>query len=143
MAGFLVAASDHQQDKATEDFEIQDFDTKNVQGTWVVVSVERGRQKPQEVPGMKVVFKDDKCLIQDPGQVTEGRFRLNPNKSPKWIDITFSREGFNNRVSHGIYALNGDVLKLCGAGPDEPRPSEFISTVGTSLDIWVFKREKP
>jgi uncharacterized protein (TIGR03067 family) len=144
MAAFLAAAADHQTDNATQEFQILDSDAQKIQGTWVVVSLERGGQQEQGVQGTRIVFKEDKCLTQEPGQAIEvlGRFRLHPTKSPKWIDVTHSNGGGKSQTCYGIYTLHGNELKLCGGGRGDQRPTKFASAVGTSLEVWVLKREK-
>jgi uncharacterized protein (TIGR03067 family) len=42
-------------------------------------------------------------------QVVAGPFKLDPTKSPKWIDFVWSNDGW---VEKGIYELEGSVLKV-------------------------------
>ena len=44
----------------------------------------------------------------------------------------------------GIYELNGDVLKVCtDLANKDRRPSDFISSVGSSLILRVYRRQGP
>jgi uncharacterized protein (TIGR03067 family) len=47
---------------------------------------------------------------------------------------------FDFRDRKGIYTFEGDVLKICFAGPGEPRPKHFRTVLGDSSLLLVLKR---
>ena len=50
--------------------------------------------------------------------------------------------GGKDVVFQGIYALDGDDLKICFAPPGEKRPTEFVTQGGSSEQLVVLKRDK-
>jgi uncharacterized protein (TIGR03067 family) len=140
--GILVAADAAKQDTAKEGFDFQVHDQDRIQGTWAYVSVENGGKllPPEELAGVKLVFKGDKLTLTGPGlpDTPLGTFKLDPTKNPKWMDIT------NETLrSLGIYALTENELRMCHGGPGHQRPTELASKPGTSIGLVVLKREQP
>jgi hypothetical protein len=43
----------------------------------------------------------------------------------------------------GIYALDGDSLKICVSQPKADRPTEFATKKGSNSSLVILKREKP
>jgi uncharacterized protein (TIGR03067 family) len=117
-------------------------DKARLQGTWAVAeSTFDGRPAaPEVVKKRKMIFQADELIAvidgakKDPLKVT-----LDPGKKPKRIDI--ARPG-GRGTALGIYALDGDELKLCYAEPGRDRPTEFASPEGGRLYLVVLKREK-
>lgn len=56
-----------------------------------------------------------------------GQFRVNEKAEPRAIDFFgFKKaDGEPMKDNLGIYAFDGEVLRICVGGPDEQRPSEF------------------
>jgi hypothetical protein len=57
------------------------------------------------------------------------------------MDIAIS-DGGKELVLKGIYALDGDELKVCFGGPADNCPAEFISAGGSNEQMVVMKRDK-
>lgn len=75
-----------------------------------------------------------------------GRFKLAPEKSPKQIDLTWGEEKADLRQRIGIYALEGDNLKVC-LGTVVPveesrRPTNFTTKPGSGWILLEFERVK-
>jgi uncharacterized protein (TIGR03067 family) len=64
-------------------------------------------------------------------------FRLDAGTAPKEITL---RQGTNEMK--GIYALDGDTLRVCVAAMNDPRPKAFKSEKDSRLMLMVLKREK-
>ena len=130
VAGLLLAAD------APKD------DTAKIQGTWKVVSAEdSGRKAPEEsIKDLKWTITKDSITYKVGPKTTRWIFRLDPDKKPKWIDLT---EG--ERTRPAIYELDGDTLKVCfGEGSQKERPTAFESKPNSPNDVLiVLKREKP
>jgi uncharacterized protein (TIGR03067 family) len=112
-------------------------------GRWKVVSVELAGMS---VPGLEVaelVLTGGKKVFTLPdGRVEKGTYRLQAGKQPREIDATTEgREG----TEPGIYAVEGDTLKLCLATRGGPRPREFATKQGSDHILIVLRRaaEKP
>lgn len=137
LAGLSVAA-DPTADAARAD-------QQHLQGTWQVTTLEAdGMKGPDEVARrIRYTFAADKLNIgpAEPGSDSEFTCRLDPAKTPKTIDMTV-RTGKNRGTTYaGIYALDGDGLKICFAKGD--RPAAFATRAGTGTALIVLKRAKP
>lgn len=117
-------------------------DRENIQGTWQAVSAEdSGRKVPDEaVKNIKWVITEEK-ITQYVGDTKKAcSYGLNVTKKPRWIDLTEI-----DRTTPGIYALNGDTLKICfPEGGKGERPTAFESKPNSANDIVIIlKREQP
>jgi uncharacterized protein (TIGR03067 family) len=136
-AGLLLAADAPQQGDAHKDAE-------KLQGTWKVVSMEKdGKQAPDEVIREQKpwVIKGDKIITDEKAKDGTSTYKLDPSKKPKAIDISHPESDVKS--TPGIYALEGDTLKLCLSYPaNKDRPTEFAAKKGSKVLLIVFKREK-
>jgi uncharacterized protein (TIGR03067 family) len=116
-----------------------DAKKEKLEGTWAVVSGEKGGEKAPEdaFKDVKITFAGDKMSFQKGDKSQDGTIKLDPAKKPREIDIT--REG---KTARGIYELTGNTLKLCIAFADNDRPREFKTEAGAPLFLLVLKREK-
>ena len=132
----LLAAADAPKDDARKD------DAAKIQGTWKVMSAEdSGRKAPEEsIKDLKWTITKDSITYKVGPKTTRWVFKLDPDKKPKWIDLT---EG--ERTRPAIYELDGDTLKVCfGEGAQKERPTAFESKPNSPNDVLiVLKREKP
>ncbi len=121
-------------------------DHEQIQGTWTVVSGEKGGKRGDAGDGkVKVIIGKDKITVEKDGNQVEeeATYELGPTKKPKWIDLTVKREGKEGTM-RGIYELDGDSLKIClNERPDDERSTEFVSKAGTPNDrLLILKRDK-
>jgi uncharacterized protein (TIGR03067 family) len=73
----------------------------------------------------------------------EGVYHLDPTKTPRTIDVTFL--GPIRKTLLGVYALDGDTLKICMAvDPDrtDQRPADFATKPGV-LSVCITLRRLP
>lgn len=137
--GLLIAA-DAKDDAAKKDLD-------KLQGTWILVSAERdGKKLPQEeVKKTKITFKDDTFVFPDAsgiGTSQRGIIKVDPSKTPKWMDSKATNDAAKGELSLGIYEIEGDDYKVCFAPPGKERPKEFSSKPGSGHIFQVWKREK-
>jgi uncharacterized protein (TIGR03067 family) len=118
---------------------------ENIQGTWVIVSVERGGEEVPEEEVRKesgsLVFAGDQFRILNPAGKVEfkGTFKLDPGKDPRELDLLVK----DGQAQMAIYRLDGDRLTLCH--PEDlgaPRPREFASEKAAKTMLTVLKRKK-
>src|SRR5262249_30534152 len=116
-----------------------DAKKEKLEGTWAVVSGEKGGEKAPEgeLEGVKIIIAGDKMTFQQGGKDQEGSIKLDPGKKPKEIDITRGE-----KTARGIYELTGDTLKLCVAFTGSDRPTQFKTEAGAQVMMLVLKREK-
>src|SRR5690242_7104948 len=114
-------------------------DTDKLQGTWGIVSAEKAGKVAgdNDLKDAKAVFAGDKFTWALPQHELTGTFTVDAAKSPKQINI--KTEAF---AVTGIYAIEGDNLKICLSHSDV-RPTEFATRDGEPSMLLVLKREKP
>jgi uncharacterized protein (TIGR03067 family) len=121
-------------------------DRKKLQGKWVMVAFEKeGSKLPLKaledntltVEGEKWVY-ESKSL----GYEKKVAFRLDPSTTPKGIDMMETLSD-KERLTRGIYKIEGDTLTICRAGGDGrgPRPKRF-SGDDRGVVLMVWKRAK-
>jgi uncharacterized protein (TIGR03067 family) len=113
-------------------------------GTWIVVSMERdGKDRPDQKGG-QLVFAGKNLTMKRPGddQERKATFTTDPAEKPKTIDITPAEGAEAGKAAPGIYTLEKDELKICIARPGGDRPTDFKGTGSTDVVLIVLKREK-
>ena len=119
-------------------------DLEKLQGTWTAVSMESdGTAIPkEELKASQFVVKGDQYVLK--GKETyRGALKLDPSKQPKAINATFvDDQGKEKGKAAGIYAVEGDTLKISWREKGEERPTEFASKPGSGVRSMVFKRGK-
>jgi RNA polymerase sigma factor (sigma-70 family) len=113
-------------------------DLDRLQGVWSVVSMESGG-KPYKLGELeKAVFMVDgkRACWQTSDSETQGGLYLDTTRTPRTYDLATS-----TRTFEGIYALEGDTLRLCYELADEPRrPRGFVTEKGSLQVLVVLKR---
>lgn len=119
------------------------------QGVWVLTSSRTdGRDTPPEgikqLADFKIIVKSDTwtCKVGDETRF-DGKFRLDPTKTPKWFDFTNTSGPHKGKTFLAIYKLEADTLTYCEAAEGKLRPSEFAAKPASGRTLNVFKREKP
>jgi RNA polymerase sigma factor (sigma-70 family) len=110
-------------------------DLDRLQGVWSVVSIEQGGE-PAELE--KAVFMVDgkRACCQAGDSEIQGGLYLDATRTPRTYDLAMS-----TRTIEGIYALEGDTLRLCyELGADPKRPGSFITEKGSLQVLIVLKR---
>jgi len=136
VAGLLVAAD--VKDDAKKELE-------KLQGDWVMVSSERnGETLPDEqVKAFRRTIKGEEFTVTRDGEtIAKGTFTVDPSKSPKTIDVTFTEGDNKDKKMLGIYEIDSDNHKVCYAPLGKDRPKEFSSKGEEGLTLSVWKREK-
>jgi uncharacterized protein (TIGR03067 family) len=115
------------------------------QGTWVMVSMEtEGHEVPAEdIKDSFAVYEGNRLTLRAGERVRRrGIVTVDPARRPRAIN-TWDQDGpFEDQTVPGIYALEGDTLKLCFARPGQERPKEFTTKSGTAFLFCVYKRVK-
>lgn len=109
-------------------------DHERIQGSWqVTYSEDSGRAAPAEtLQDLRFVFSGSTLTIVMAGDQSESTFKLDPDSSPKSIDL--AEEG---RTQLGIYELAGDTLSLSLAEETTERPKTFESTPDKPADLMI------
>jgi RNA polymerase sigma factor (sigma-70 family) len=120
-----------------------DLDVKNIQGTWAVVSAEQdGKEAPAEaIKDFAVLITADKIAFSPNGENRQASYKLDPKKDPKVIEMTPLDGPAKGKTLHGLYALEGDRLKLCLQNGPGKEPTEFATKADSGLRLLVLKRK--
>jgi steroid delta-isomerase-like uncharacterized protein len=108
-------------------------DLAKFQGAWAAVTFEKhGEETPEEHLGeVRLVIEGDRYRYEEPGGGFEGRYRLDPTRSPKEIDSIPTSGEHRGRVAPGIYEIDGDTHRVCFAPPgSEARPTSLVDSPG-------------
>ncbi len=109
-----------------------------IEGRWKVVSVELAGAPLSGFEDAGIVFEDGiKTFTLPGGKVEKGTYRVDAGKRPSEIDSTTEGKG---GIEAGIYAIDGDTLKMCLATSGGPRPKEFVTAKGGDHLLIVFRR---
>src|SRR5215207_4006619 len=93
----LVAGTTLAADKQAE--------LKALEGTWVLAAATvDGRDHADDFAGMKLILEGNEYTIEFGDNSDKGTFTIDPDKSPKWIDIKTGEKGpFKGLTLPGIY----------------------------------------
>jgi len=141
VACFFTAAIAAADDKTAKD-------TKELQGSWQAVSLEaNGEARPDdEAKELQIVFKGDEIFAVKPtGEEPHLKFKLDPGKTPKAIDLIHIEGSDKGKTAAGIYCLKDGRLRVCINifGQDTTqRPKQFKTQAGTGVVAGIFERAK-
>lgn len=134
-AALALVGADAAGDKAHKD---QDA----FQGTWVVVTAERDGHKysTAEAKEMKLVIEGDHFTFAGPNGEEKGVFKLDPDKSPKALDILAESGRNQGKTVLAIYELVGkDRHRACLAPAGKDRPKTFSAKAGSGNTLYEMK----
>lgn len=118
-------------------------DQKRLQGTWSISSGTFGGQASEATKKARWIIDGNKIVMEVEKRV-EGKFTLDPAKSPRRIDIvTTATDGKESEQIHGVYELRGDELYVCLNSGDEPRPTSLRASKGTAQVSFLLERQRP
>jgi uncharacterized protein (TIGR03067 family) len=120
-------------------------DARKLQGTWQVLAAEDDGEvvAEEDLKQLRVVFTDDNVQVKEGAKAQKKfTFKLDPKKSPKAIDFTYTDGPKKGMTDRGIYLLEGDYLKLCIRTKDGERPTVFASKEGSQVFLIVLRRAK-
>jgi uncharacterized protein (TIGR03067 family) len=117
---------------------------ERLNGTWQGVRpVPEGKKPPAPREKVSVTLKDGKFTFKRGGEVVaEGATEIDPTATPKSIDVKIATGLEKGEALRGIYVVKGDTLRLCFAGPGQPRPKAFEPAKGSGHDLLTYKRVK-
>jgi uncharacterized protein (TIGR03067 family) len=120
---------------------------KALQGKWKTVAMEAAG-KPWPKDAVLNFTMDIGADGKSTGKLPEEEFHftnsVNPQKTPKTIDISHVSGEQKGKKQYGIYKLDGDKWTVCVTPPgsaESDRPKDF-NTKDTTNVVFVFERVK-
>jgi uncharacterized protein (TIGR03067 family) len=145
--GMLAAA----QQEGTKRDQEPSPDIQLLQGEWQSVEFQARGQKwtGSDARNRRLIFRGDEVVEvwfdsgYGIGRESERRFRLDPSRSPREIDITITwlDEKSKAETRRGIYSLENDRLTICiYRGDGDKRPADFKTSEGDGCELTVYER---
>ncbi|MBF6025369.1 TIGR03067 domain-containing protein [Lysobacter niastensis] len=117
-----------------------------LQGHWTATQAVRDGQAAGDVVGHRITFEGDRFRIEsgEGKPLHEGTFLDDRHAVPSSIDFTHAQGTLKGKTWRGIYAVEGDTLKVCDNAPDlaRPRPAAFEACTRTGYVLITFRRAR-
>jgi uncharacterized protein (TIGR03067 family) len=113
------------------------------EGEWQMVSgvMNGDAMKKSDVQWVKrVTVGNVTSIIAGPQTLVKFEFTSDSSKSPAAIDYVNTAGSNKGKTQFGIYAFEGDELRVCMAAPGSARPARFESLRGDGATYTVWKR---
>ena len=91
---------------------------------------------------IQITFREDAVTHQSLGLLQSFRYRIDPAKTPKEIDMELTPAGDLDISFRGIYKFDGDTLTLCEVADGSGRAKEFKTLPGRPSRLIILKRHK-
>jgi uncharacterized protein (TIGR03067 family) len=121
-------------------------DLKALQGTWAIESITFNGDDVSNDYKLSLTFKGSEGTLEGDDEVRKEyakiSVKLDPESSPKCIDVTVALGAQKGTVMEGIYSLKDNQLRLCVKVLGKDRPSEFKSVSGESTALVTLKRKE-
>lgn len=143
IAGMLTLASVALGALAAEPSEA---DREAMQGTWTIQAFTvDGKDIPANtlatwrriVAGKHVIWKQGEEIL------VEMDMEFDPTQKPMTLDSTVASGDSKGQKVLAIYEWTDDLLRVCFALPDKPRPTEFSSVLDSGRWLFTAKRVQP
>ena len=135
--GLLPAADDPKQAAVQKELD-------RLHGQWELVSAEKDGKTipPGTFKGERALFQGDQSMVKKGDKVLQrSTLTIDPTAQPKTFEEAVT-DGINKgKKKHGIYEVDGDMLRICQVRDGQDRPKEFAGKHGALL--LVSKRIKP
>lgn len=119
-------------------------DWKSLIGNWkiVVVGADGEKVPTDSIEECFVTFSVGKYVQKTNDRILEeGTVRIDPNKTPKEMDLTGTTEGeLKGKLQKLIYEVTKDSLKLTFAMSDKDRPTKFDAAKGSNHGYMELKK---
>ena len=120
-------------------------EAKMLDGRWEMVNVEsEGNELGGGFRGFMAVIKGETFdVVSEDGQrVSSGTIKLDPDKKPPSIDLTYTAGASKGMTRLGVYWLQGDTLRVAFADAGAARPHAVESKPGSKVTLYDYRRKK-
>jgi uncharacterized protein (TIGR03067 family) len=115
------------------------------QGSWAMISLQINGEKVSEaqVKTGRLVVEGDRYTPTLGTNSSMSTYKLDTTASPSTIDFTFVDGPQKGKTVKGIYAFDGETLRICrGLTEADARPSVFAAPEDSGALVVVWKRAK-
>jgi uncharacterized protein (TIGR03067 family) len=143
LAAGMAAAADKPRD------ELSSPDRKELQGAWMLVSVEAGVSlvsslSMDDLADARLIVQGDRYHFRLGKLGLEATYTLAPVQQPNAIDLVITSGPAKGKVIRAIYALQGDTLRICYRRlPGGERPTACSVRPDGETLIITCKRQTP
>jgi uncharacterized protein (TIGR03067 family) len=132
ISGLVIAGDEPKPEDVKKDLE-------TFQGTWKITKLVRdGDDLTDEIGDAELEVKGQEYTAP----TLAAKFKVDPSKKPKAIDISYIEGPSAGQTIKGIYKFEGDTLTMCrGQAEADPRPTEFGAPTGSGRMLIVFKKK--
>jgi uncharacterized protein (TIGR03067 family) len=115
-----------------------------IEGTYKLIRGEQnGEAEPEEdIDRSRLEIDGNRHIVTIGDAVLEGAHTLDTSQTPMEIDALDTVGPFQGMSVKGIFKLEKDVLTVCFAAPDQPRPTKFTTTDGAGTMMHVWRRQQ-
>jgi uncharacterized protein (TIGR03067 family) len=122
-------------------------DLERLQGNWICIGGNFAGRSFGEAEAVEMVItfavKGDRLQESEKGKLKATRsIKLSGQKSPREID-TVNLDPTKLSKGRGIYAFEGDLLKICLRENLNGRPGKFEVREGSDDLYWILRRDQP
>ena len=118
-----------------------------LQGAWSATGATSDGKPADEVVGHRLSFTGDRFQIRsrDGKPLYAGTVKIQPGAKPAAIDFAHAEGALKGKAWKGIYAVDGDTLRICDNAPDlgKGRPTAFEAAPGSGHILITFERARP
>ena len=143
IVSLFAAVRSQAADDANEEAVAKDL--RAFKGTWRLSSKEVDGKKFSEEEIKDVIATNDGSgnisVRRGDKEINEGTVKLDPTKSPRTIDVTFTEGERKGQTVLGIYEIDADAFRVCVARPGGERPAEFSAGAGSGHTLVTYKRD--
>ena len=117
---------------------------KEFRGTWTPVSMEQDGKPldPERLKKVRLTIDGEKFTFQTANDSHEGRYKIDPTKDPKQLNIEVTRGDEQGKVYLVIYKFEDGKMIQCMHKDNERRPREFTGKLGSGNLYEVWRRLK-
>jgi uncharacterized protein (TIGR03067 family) len=117
---------------------------KKMEGEWQVARVEMAGTtvSSNEMAKVIVTIKGDSFTVTTAGVDAGGQFSVNPDSTPRQIDIHAESGPDAGRIFPGIYELGAETMRICCARLGKRRPTSFSSGENGNFVLINYIRNK-
>ena len=117
----------------------------SLQGEWTPVALVTSGSPLQAAMlsfGSRTIAGNETRVVFGGQVMVHAKMRIDESETPIAVDYLNIGRG-PRTVSHGILALDGDVLRVCMAAAGAPRPAAFVSAPGSGHLFSEWRRRAP